>query len=154
MLKIITLPNPILRQKAKKIADVMDPKIQKLIPQMTELMLKEGVGLAAPQIGESIRLIVVKYKDGSVAMINPRILKKSILKEWGEEGCLSVPGKYGEVKRSKKLTVRYADEKGKVKTLNAQGMLARIIQHETDHLDGVLFIDKARKIVELGNENK
>ena len=149
MLKIITLPNPILRQKAKKIADVMDPKIQKLIPQMTELMLKEGVGLAAPQIGESIRLIVVKYKDGSVAMINPRILKKSILKEWGEEGCLSVPGKYGEVKRSKKLTIRYTDEKGKAKTLNAQGMLARIIQHETDHLDGVLFIDKARKIVEL-----
>ncbi len=149
MLKIITIPNPILRQKAKKIADVMDPKIQKLIPQMTEIMLKEGVGLAAPQVGESIRLIIVKYKDGSVAMINPRILKKSILKEWGEEGCLSVPGKYGEVKRSKKLTIRYTDEKGKAKTLNAQGMLARIIQHETDHLDGVLFIDKARKIVEL-----
>ena len=149
MLKIITIPNPILRQKAIKIANVLDPKIQKLIPQMTEVMLQEGVGLAAPQVGESIRLIVVKYKDGSIAMINPKILLKSITKEWGEEGCLSVPGKYGEVKRSKKLTVRYVDEKGKTKTLVANGMLARIIQHETDHLDGVLFIDKARNISEL-----
>ena len=149
MLKIITIPNPILRQKATKIADPLDPKIQKLIPQMTETMLQEGVGLAAPQIGESIRLIIVKYKDGSIAMINPRILRRSILKEWGEEGCLSVPGKYGEVKRSKKLIVKYTDEKGKVKTLTANGMLARIIQHETDHLDGVLFIDKARNVTEL-----
>ncbi|MFA6919043.1 MAG: peptide deformylase [Patescibacteria group bacterium] len=149
MLKIITIPNPILRQKAKKITDFSDSKIQKLIPQMTEIMLQEGVGLAAPQVGESIRLVVVKYKDGSIAMINPKILRKSILKEWGEEGCLSVPGKYGEVKRSKKLTVRYIDEKGKTKTLIANGMLARIIQHETDHLDGILFIDKARNVTDI-----
>jgi peptide deformylase len=149
MLKIITIPNPILRQKAKRITNALDPKIQKLIPQMTEIMLKEGVGLAAPQVGESIRLIIIKYKDNSIAMINPRIIMKSILKEWGEEGCLSVPGKYGEVKRSKKLTVRYIDENGKNKVLTANGFLARIIQHETDHLDGVLFIDKARNVTDL-----
>lgn len=149
MLKIITIPNPILRQKAKKIVDVFDPKIQKLIPQMTEIMLKEGVGLAAPQIGESIRLIIIKYKDDSIAMINPRIIMKSILKEWGEEGCLSVPGKYGEVKRSKKLTVKYVDKNGKNRVLTANGFLARIIQHENDHLNGTLFIDKARNVTDL-----
>ena len=155
MLKIITIPDPILRKKSVKITDVFDVKIQKLIPQMFETMIKgDGVGLAAPQIGLNIRLIVVKHKDGNIAMINPKIVFKSLIKEWGEEGCLSVPGTFGEVKRSKKITVKYTDEKGKNKTMIASGFLARVIQHEVDHLDGKLFTDKARNLVKVSPDKK
>jgi len=150
MLKILTNPNPILRRKSQPVADVSAPEVQELIPQMIELMLeKDGVGLAAPQIGKNIRLIVVHLKDETLAIINPKIIKRSIIKEWGEEGCLSVPGKYGEVRRCKKITARYFDAKGKPHQIVAQGLLARVIQHENDHLDGILFIDKAKKITEI-----
>ena len=82
-------------------------------------------------------------------MINPKIIKKSLIKEWGEEGCLSLPDMYGEVKRCKKITVKYINNKGKEKQIIGQGLLARVIQHENDHLDGALFIDKARKVVNI-----
>lgn len=150
MLKILTNPNPILRRKSQPVADVSAQEIQELIPQMIELMLqKDGVGLAAPQIGKNIRLIVVHLKDETMAIINPKFIKRSIIKEWGEEGCLSVPGKYGEVKRCKKITVKYLDANGKPRQIVAQGLLARVIQHENDHLDGILFIDKARNITDV-----
>jgi peptide deformylase len=149
MLKILTNPNPILRRKSQPVADVSASEIQELIPQMIELMLKkDGVGLAAPQVGQSIRLIVVHLKDETLAIINPKVIKRSIIKKWGEEGCLSVPGQYGEVKRCQKITVKYLDAKGKPKQIVAEGLLARVIQHENDHLDGILFIDKARKLTE------
>ena len=156
MLKIITNPNPILRKKAEKIKDPLVLDIQKLIPEMINTMLaKDGVGLAAPQIGKSIRLIVVRYKDNNLIIINPKIIKKSLLKDWDEEGCLSVPGVFGYVKRCKKITVKYLDESGKEKKLSAEGLLARIIQHEIDHLDGILFIDKAKNLkkIILNNES-
>lgn len=153
MLKIITHPNPILRQKAKLIADVSDAKIQKLIPELAELMLaSDGLGIAAPQVAQSVRLIIVRYKDGNLAMLNPKITSRSILKEIDEEGCLSVPNTYGQVKRCKKITVKYQDERGKIHKLAGQGLLARVIQHEVDHLDGVLFIDKAKDIRKGENE--
>ncbi len=150
MLKILTNPDPILRRKSQPVADVSAKEIQELIPQMMEIMLrKDGVGLAAPQVGKNIRLIVIHLKDETLALINPKIIKKSIVKEWGEEGCLSVPGQYGEVKRCKKITVKYLDAKGKPHQVIAEGLFARVVQHENDHLDGILFIDKARNITEI-----
>ncbi len=150
MLKIITQPNPILRKKSQAVKDILAQKIQELIPQMAETMVNhDGAGLAAPQIGKNIRLITVNHKDRVLAIINPKITKKSFLKEWGEEGCLSVPDKFGEVKRSKSIIIEYIDEKNNQKILKAPGLLARVIQHEIDHLDGILFIDKARKLRDI-----
>jgi len=147
MLKIITHPNPFLRQKSLSVIDVFDEEIKKLIPQMIETMVKQdGVGLAAPQIGKSIQLIVIYFKESTLVIINPKIIKKSFSKVWGEEGCLSVPDKFGEVKRHKKITIIYTNENGHKQQLAAKDMLARVIQHEIDHLNGILFIDKARKI--------
>jgi len=153
MLKIITHPNPILRQKAKPVKDISDQKIQRLIPQMAELMLKsDGLGLAAPQVAESLRLVVVRYQDDNLALINPKITGKSILKEIDEEGCLSVPNVYGQVSRCRKITVKYQDPAGKIHKLSGEGLFARLIQHEVDHLDGILFIDKAKKLRQVVND--
>lgn len=153
MLKIITHPNPILRQKAKPIKDISTEEIQALIPELADLMLKsDGLGIAAPQVAKSIRLIIVRYKDDNLALINPKITSKSILKEIDEEGCLSVPNVYGQVKRCKKITVKYQDPQGKMRKVTGQGLFARVIQHEVDHLDGVLFIDKAKNL-RKGEEN-
>lgn len=150
MLNIVINPNPTLRKKSKPVSDILAAEIQKLIPQMVETMLKkDGVGLAAPQVGQNIRLITVRYMDDNLVMINPQIIKKSWLKEWDEEGCLSVPGKTGEVKRCKKITVKFLDQSGKMHQLTGQGLLARVIQHEVDHLDGILFIDKAKNIRDI-----
>jgi peptide deformylase len=153
MLKIITNPNPILRQKSQPIKDITAKELQALIPEMAETMIKkDGVGLAAPQIGQNIRLIVIRYKDDNLAMINPKIIKKSFLKEWDEEGCLSVPNIFGDVKRCKKITIKYLDTSGQEQKLIGEGFLARVVQHEVDHLDGVLFIDKAKNLREYDNE--
>jgi peptide deformylase len=155
LLKIIKNPNPILRKKStlvdlKKINE-KDFKI--LIEDMKHTMLKkDGVGLAAPQIGKNKRIITVNTKDGVIAMINPRIINKSFLKEWDEEGCLSVPGIYGKVKRSKKLKCEFFDMDKKKNIISAQGFFARIIQHEIDHLDGILFIDKAKDTRNIDKE--
>lgn len=150
MLKILTNPNPILRKKAASVADPLSKEIQKLIPQMVETMLaKDGVGLAAPQVGQSIRLITVRHRDGNLVMLNPLIVKKSLIKEIDEEGCLSVPNIYGDVKRCKKITVKFIDSAGKARKITGEGMLARVIQHEVDHLDGILFIDKAKNLRKL-----
>jgi len=149
MLDMILHPNPILRQKAEQISDALAPEIQALIPQMIEAMKgHHGIGLAAPQIGQSIRLIIVNHQDGPIAMINPQITKKSLLKKWDEEGCLSIPGVYGQVKRHQKVSVSYSDKNGTTQTLDAEGLLARIVQHEVDHIDGILFIDKAKNLIQ------
>jgi len=151
ILNVITNPNPILRKKSEeiKIEDLKNKDLQELIKNMVPTMLEEdGVGLAAPQIGKNIRLVVVNTKNGPEHFINPKITKKSILKEWGEEGCLSVPNTFGLVKRHKKVSCEYFNIKGEKKKIEASGLMARIIQHEIDHLDGILFIDKARNIKE------
>jgi len=161
--KIITLPNPILRKKSAEInkKDITSA-IRELLFDMEKIMLANGgVGLAAPQIGKNIRIIVINAAEAAktaekpidspstVYMLNPTITKKSFARKWGEEGCLSVPNVFGQVRRHKKITCRYFDLTGKENKLNADGLLARVIQHEIDHLDGTLFIDKARDIKQL-----
>lgn len=152
VLKIITNPNPILREKSIEIKQekISSKEIKELCLDMAETMIKkDGVGLAAPQIGKNIRLIVINTKDGEVFMINPKIVKKSAIKQWGEEGCLSVPDVFGLVKRHKKIHCQYTDLDGKIIKMKAEDLTARVIQHETDHLDGVLFIDKAKEVKKL-----
>jgi len=138
-------PDPILRKKAA-VVNKIDRDIKRLILDMGETMRqKDGAGLAAPQVGESLRVIVINTKDGILAMVNPKITKKSWAKELGEEGCLSIPDFFGSVKRSKKINVIYCDAAGKKIKLKAEGLLARVIQHEVDHLKGILFIDYIKK---------
>jgi len=154
ILKIIINPDPILRKKSADISlkQLNSKALKNLMADMSQTMLKkDGVGLAAPQIGKNIRLISVNTKDGPISIINPKITKKSLLKEWGEEGCLSVPDTHGEVKRHKKINCEFVDSDKNKKTIEAEGLMARIIQHEIDHLDGVLFIDKAKKIKKINN---
>ncbi|NCN25317.1 peptide deformylase [Candidatus Falkowbacteria bacterium CG10_big_fil_rev_8_21_14_0_10_37_14] len=151
ILKIITHPNPLLRQISLpfSVAEITNTKTQQFITDMIETMLaKDGVGLAAPQVGQSRRMVVVNTKQGPLAMFNPEITKKSLLKEWDEEGCLSIPQTFGRVKRPKSIRCQFIDATGKQKNIAAQGLLARVIQHEADHLDGKLFIDFAKDIVE------
>lgn len=147
ILSIITNPNPILREKSLKIdrTKISAKEFKALCSDMKKTMIKkEGVGLAAPQIGKNIRLIAINTKDGPIIMANPKIIKKSLIKEWGQEGCLSIPGVFGQVKRHKKIECEYSDEAGEEKKIKAEGLMARVIQHEIDHLDGILFIDKTR----------
>jgi len=139
---IITAENPILRRKAKKIHR-FDPSIQKLAEDMFETMHEAaGVGLAAPQIAQSLRMFVAEYEDHKVAMVNPEIVKAEgeLL---GTEGCLSIPGYAGDnIRRAAKIVVKGQDVRGKAMKVNAEGWFARILQHEIDHLDGILFLDR------------
>jgi len=152
ILKIIINPDPVLRKKSADISlkQINSKAFKNLMADISQTMLKkDGVGLAAPQIGKNIRLISVNTKDGPISLINPKITKKSLLKEWGEEGCLSVPDTYGEVRRHKKINCEFIDCDKNKKTIEAEGLMARIIQHEIDHLDGILFIDKAKNVKEI-----
>jgi len=144
ILPIITNPNPILRKQSKEIKkdEIKSKQFQGLCFDMEKTMKKkDGAGLASPQIGKNIRLIVVNSDEGVIHMINPKITKKSFAKEFGEEGCLSIPDIFLKIERHKKVNCKYLDLNGNEKKIKASGMLARIIQHEVDHLDGILFID-------------
>ncbi|MFA7088205.1 MAG: peptide deformylase [Patescibacteria group bacterium] len=149
-LEIIINPNPILRKKSEEISlDILsEPNFKEFLADMGETMIKkDGAGLAAPQVGKNIRVIAVNRNEKPILMINPRITKKSWAREIEEEGCLSVLNKKGEivyapVERCKKVNCTYFDEKGKIKKISAEKLLARVLQHEIDHLDGILFIDK------------
>ena len=140
--KIITVENPTLRLKAKKVHR-FDASLEKLIDDMFETMhAANGAGLAAPQIDLSIRVFVAEYEERRIAMINPEIVKAEgeVL---GSEGCLSIPGYYGEnIRRAEAIVVKGQDARGKNVRVRAEGWLARIIQHEIDHLDGILFLDR------------
>ena len=140
--KIITSENPILRQKAKKVHR-FDPSIAKLIDDMFETMhAARGVGLAAPQIALSIRVFVAEFEDRKVAMVNPEIIKAEG-EELGTEGCLSIPGYVGDnIRRATNVVVKGQDARGKPIKVRADGWFARILQHEIDHLDGILFLDR------------
>lgn len=159
MLEIVLHPNKILRQKSAliELESLKTAEFKTLIKEMTETMLKkDGAGLAAPQIGLNIRIIIVNKNGQATPMINPEITKKSWAKEIEDEGCLSVLNKKGvpyylPVARHKKINCVYFDTKGKKHKIEAQGLLARIIQHETDHLDGILFIDR---VAEQKNDDK
>lgn len=137
--------DPILRKKSKKIWRI-DEEIHRLALDMAETMKeKQGVGLAAPQVGILKRLIIVEidYKTRkSVALINPKVIKKSREKSVYTEGCLSFPEIFFEIKRAKAVTVRAQDVSGNKVEVKAEGLLARTLQHEIDHLNGILFFDR------------
>ena len=135
----------ILRKKSRAVAAV-DNKIKILMEDMVETMYEnEGIGLAAPQVGILKRVIVMDVEDGNVyKMVNPIIIKKSG-EQTDQEGCLSVPERKGAVKRPMNVTVEYTDENGKETELEAEGILARCICHEVDHLNGILFTDRVEE---------
>jgi peptide deformylase len=148
ILPILTIPHPILAQRAKPVVEVND-EIKKLIDDMAETMYAApGVGLAAPQVGKLWRIVVidVDYNDeGRRAnlrvLVNPEIVSSEGVITW-DEGCLSVPGVSEEVKRSARVVVRALDRDGKPQEIEGTGLLAVCMQHEIDHLDGTLFVDK------------
>jgi peptide deformylase len=145
---VLTFENPRLRMKSVKVKRV-DASIASLVDDMFETMRAyDGAGLAAPQIGVLLRIIVAQYPDDDeesdevheVALVNPEIIARE--GEWlAEEGCLSVPGYVGTVKRARRVTVKGKDGSGKVIRIKADGRLAHILQHEIDHLDGILYYD-------------
>ena len=156
--KIVTLPEPVLRRKAHAVTK-FDKNLQTLIDDMVETMREApGVGLAAPQIGLSERLIVVEYFEKEEdeekedapkkvwAVLNPEIVKASEEKLLGVEGCLSIPNLVGEVERHAAIQVKGLNRHGKPMKIKAEGWLARIFQHEIDHLNGVMFTDRATHV--------
>lgn len=132
--------DPILRKTSKEVKEVT-PKVRELIDDMLETMYESnGVGLAAPQVGVLKRIVVIDVGEGPLVMINPQILKTEG-SQTGDEGCLSVPGKAGQVTRPNEVTVRFMDEDGEYYELEGTELLARAICHECDHLDGKLYVD-------------
>jgi len=153
--EIATLPNPVLRRKARTVS-IFDEALQVLIDDMVETMRQApGVGLAAPQVGVSQRVIVVEYPENDqdeespkklYAMVNPEIVKPSQETIAGIEGCLSVPGLVGEVQRAVEITVKGLNRHGQPMRVKVKEWMARIFQHEIDHLNGVVFTDRATKV--------
>lgn len=158
--KIVTLPEPVLRRKARPVTK-FDKDLQTLIDDMIETMREApGVGLAAPQVGVPEQVIVVEYaepeetEEGELievepklyVMVNPEIVKTSTETEVGVEGCLSIPGLVGEVERKYEIRVKGLNRRGQPMKLKVEGWLARIFQHEIDHVNGVLFTDHATKV--------
>ncbi len=153
--EIVFLPDPVLRRKARKVT-AFDSDLQVLIDDMIETMREApGVGLAAPQVGVSQRVVVVEYaedeenEDGPkklYVLVNPEILQPSEETEMGIEGCLSVPGLVGEVERHTSLTVKGQNRRGQPVKYKVSGWLARIFQHEIDHLDGIIYTDRAVRV--------
>jgi peptide deformylase len=145
ILKVRKYKDPILRKKSSQIKKI-DEEIKKIIVDMVQTMKQDGgVGLAAPQVGISKRIIVVETdldNQRILVLVNPEIIEKSKDRDKEEEGCLSFPGIFLEIKRSKKIKVKGLDINGKKIELVAEGLLARVFQHEIDHLDGILFFDR------------
>ncbi len=151
-MNIIRFPGPLLREKSKKIRE-LNPEIKGFINELKNTMYinKGCVGIAAPQAGELKRVVVVdvtghpaaKKSNGLLVLVNPRLISKSG-RAVTREGCLSVPDFTGNVRRAGKITVEYTDISGKEKQMTARGFEAVVIQHEIDHLDGILFIDRIR----------
>ena len=169
-LRIITPSNSILRKKARKVTS-FSPQLQTLIDDMIDTMYDApGSGLAAPQVSHSLRLFIVHLDEDPLAddyphvspapglgrlhvMINPEVTRVSEEVVVGTEGCLSISGYAGDVERHWEITIKYLDRQGKKRKLKTFGWLARVLQHECDHLDGVLFIDRASRIWQVEPEN-
>jgi len=148
--KILTEPDPFLRQKSSEVDQVTD-ETRKLMDDMLETMYDApGIGLAAIQIGVPKRVIVIDLsrdeKKNPLYFVNPKIIKKSDTDSTYEEGCLSVPGQFAEVDRPDKCHISFLDYNGEKQELKAEGLLATCIQHEMDHLEGILFIDYLSKL--------
>lgn len=146
VLPIITAPDPRLKVKCEAV-DTVDSRVRQLMDDMLDTMyLAPGIGLAAPQVGVTRRVLVVDVspKDGPaepVRMANPEVIWRSETLFLYEEGCLSLPEQYAEVERPDKVRVRYRDETNMVQELEAEGLLATCVQHEIDHLEGIIFVD-------------
>ncbi|MFH1542287.1 MAG: peptide deformylase [bacterium] len=156
--KILRFPHPVLRKKAKAVKKVT-PEICKLITEMIAIMHDApGIGLAAPQVGESIRVIVVDIGQGPIVVINPKVVKKSGAQTF-VEGCLSLPGVEAPVERASSVIVKGLDKAGNPVEHEAHDLLATVFQHEIDHLDGHVFIDRVSdpsliKFVKFETETK
>ncbi|HSE56589.1 MAG TPA: peptide deformylase [Candidatus Paceibacterota bacterium] len=158
MKDIIQDPDPVLRQAAAAVpvSEITTKKIQGIVAAMQEALANEedGVAIAAPQIGVSMRLFVVSKKvlkdaPADMVFINPELIRLGKQKKFVHEGCLSVRWKYGLVKRATTATVRAYNMQGNQFQMSARGLLAQVFQHETDHLDGILFIDSAKEIEDI-----
>ena len=144
-LEILQTGNPILREKCVPVGNV-DLNLIKLLDDMKETLKDaQGAGLAAPQVGKNIRVFIVDTEDGYYEFINPKILGVSG-SQYGVEGCLSVKGKWGDVKRPKKVTIEATNRYGKRFKIVARDFFARAVCHENDHLDGILYTDKANNL--------
>ena len=147
---IRTFPDPVLRQKAKRVRTI-DGSIKKLIADMLETMHADPgrVGLAAPQIGVSLRVIVIGIPEqDDIVLVNPKIVRKKGERLIGE-GCLSVPGYTGQIKRAESVTAKGRDQNGKEIRIKADGLLAQALEHEIDHLNGMLYIDHLESMDKL-----
>ena len=142
MMRIRLYGDPVLRQKAKKV-EIIDEHLNEILEDMIETMyMGDGVGLAAPQVGISLRMFVMDYGEGPMKVINPEILEKSEEKAVEEEGCLSLPEIFEDVERHVWIRVKFQNEKGEWIEMELKDYPARVFQHEYDHLDGILFIDR------------
>ena len=145
LLEIKKAGAPVLKEIYAPVERV-DAKLKDLLDNMAETMYEaNGIGIAAPQVGEAVRMVVIDIGDGLIELVNPKITFREG-SETDSEGCLSVPGIFGEVERASKVKVEFLDRRGKRKHITAKGLLARCIQHELDHLEGVLFIDVATSL--------
>ncbi len=140
--KVVTMPDEVLRAEARPVNKINEGVFRVLDNMKDTLYAENGVGLAAPQIGISKRLVVIDTGDNYMELINPEVIEQEG-EEIASEGCLSVPGIVGIVKRAEKVVVKALNRRGEEMTLEGTGLLARAFQHEIDHLDGILFIDKA-----------
>ncbi|WP_043362063.1 peptide deformylase [Belnapia sp. F-4-1] len=146
LLPILLVPDPRLRAKARPVGQGDADTVRALAPRMLDAMYKApGIGLAAPQVGELLRLIVVdlqpEEKPAPLVLVNPEIVAASTELSTREEGCLSLPGQYADVTRPARVKLRYLDLEGAKREIEAEGLLATCLQHEVDHLNGVLFVD-------------
>ena len=140
--KLIDSQNPILKKKSQKIQEI-DTEIKELCQDMSQIMVeKQGIGLAAVQIGELKRVVLTQTENGLKFFINPEIIEKSKEIDVFEEGCLSLPGVWLKIKRAKQIEVKFLNMQGKEESIKAEDLLARILQHEIDHLDGKLIINR------------
>jgi peptide deformylase len=145
-LPILVAPNQILKTRARPVKPSDQELVRELIPRMFATMYKApGIGLAAPQVSESLRLVVIDLipndKHQPHSLINPEIVAASDERATREEGCLSLPGQYADITRPARVRVRYLDQTGAKREIEADGLLAACLQHEIDHLDGILFVD-------------
>ena len=151
IMSVIKMDNPLLHQKAKKVRKI-DGSIQKLIDDMVDTMHDiEGVGLAAPQVGVPLQVVVIQMPDEEdvITLINPEIVKTSEESEMMTEGCLSLPGYRGEVQRFTSATVKARDREGKPIRIKGEGLMAQALQHEVDHINGIVFVDHLESMDKL-----
>lgn len=147
--RVLEVGDPILREKASPVTKI-NPPLMRLLNDMAETMYaNSGVGLAGPQVGVSKRVIVVDAGHGLYQLINPEVTAAEG-SDTDREGCLSVPGVWGEVTRAARVKIRALNQRGETIEIDAEGIFARALQHEIDHLDGILFIDRAVKITRGG----